>query len=102
MLLAILLAMQAFDEKVTMSEEILDLPNGKRRAVRTIHFGLGAAFYVSPDKTVAGKSVADGETWRWESHPELANIIHETIESAEKGDASSFFPLPMILKKTDR
>lgn len=94
---------QRFDTLVTVGEELLPLANGDSREVRTIHFGLGAAFYVTSDDSDAGVGGTGADRWSWTSQPNLAAAIREAIATAEgKQREARFLSLPVSLKETNK
>lgn len=94
---------QRFDTLVTVDEELLPTANGDSREVRTIHFGLGAAFYVTSDDSDAGVGGTSADGWSWTSQPNLAVAIREAIAMAEgKQREARFLSLPVSLKETNK
>jgi len=91
---------QRFDELVTVGEELRTVAEGDVREVRTIHFGLGAAFYVTGDGADAGVGHPSTEGWQWESKPALASAVREAIAMAEgKQHEARFLRLPVTVKE---
>ena len=91
---------QRFDTMVSVGEELLEFEGREPREVRTIHFGLGASFFVAADGSDAGvgRSTADG--WTWESRPALAAVVTEAIATAEgRSREARFLALPVVTKE---
>jgi len=91
---------QRFDTMVRVGEEILSTNGQEPREVRTVHFGLGASYYVSADSSDAGIGRAGAAGWSWESQPALAGAVKEAIATAEgKSRAARFLALPVATKE---
>lgn len=68
-----------FDNKITVSESIKQLPGTQSEAaVQTLWIGLGQAYYLAPNDAGFGIPSADG--WQWQSQPELSDAIQASIE----------------------
>ncbi len=94
---------QRFDTLVTVSSELLPSAGGESREVRTIHFGLGAAYYVTVDESDAGVGGGTKEGWSWRSQPDLAAAVREAIATAEgKQREARFLSLPVSTKEADK
>lgn len=94
---------QRFDTMVTVGEELRESAQGETREVRTIHFGLGASFYVAADDADAGIGRATPEGWTWQSQPELAAAVREAITTAEgRQREARFLSLPVTLKEVSK
>ncbi len=101
--MGIITEVQRFDMLVTTGEEIIEGSDGSRREVKTIHFGLGAAYYVSGDGTEAGTGASSGDGWVWESSPNLAGAIKEAIGLAEGNLMEArFLALPVSTQSEDQ
>lgn len=97
--IGILSAIQKFDAIVTVAEDIQKLDNGTTGEVRTIYFGLGAAYYLAAGGTDAGIGEPGPTGWTWQSRPELADAIREVIAAAEsQAREARFVPLPVKLR----
>lgn len=95
----ILSAIQKFDSMVTVIEDIRKLDNGDSGEVRTIYFGLGAAYYLAAGGTDAGIGEPGPTGWTWQSRPELTDAIREVIAAAEsQAKEARFVPLPVKLR----
>jgi len=92
----ILTEIQKFDTVVTVVENVRKLNDGTSGEVRTIWFGLGAAYYVSAGGKDAGVGEPNAEGWTWKSQPELAEAILEVFNAAEgRARETGFTPLPV-------
>ncbi|MBG88914.1 MAG: hypothetical protein CMO80_18710 [Verrucomicrobiales bacterium] len=94
---------QRFNTTAPTGEELHKAPNGDMREIRTIYFGLGAAYYVSADGSDAGFGKVTQDGWVWESQPELAATIREAIATAEgKSREARFLSLPVSTKEVEK
>ncbi len=92
----ILTEIQKFDTVVTVVENVRKLNDGSSGEVRTIWFGLGAAYYISAGGRDAGVGEPGAEGWTWKSQPELAEAILEVFNAAEgRARETGFTPLPV-------
>ena len=98
-LVGILAAIQKFDSSVTVVVDIRKLSDGTTGEVRTIYFGLGAAYFLAAGGTDAGVGAPEPQGWTWQSRPELADAIREVIAAAEsQAQEARFIPLPVKLQ----
>lgn len=94
---------QRFDTMVTLGEELRDPGTGEPKEVRTIHFGLGAAYYVAADDSDAGFGGATEDGWNWQSQPALAPAIREAVTTAQgKQREARFLALPVATKEVEK
>ena len=95
--LAILAVVQAFDQKVTITETLRSTDQGETYLVDTLYFGLGQAYYTGAKD--AGVGVPSNRGWQWKSFPKLKEPIRKTIAIAQgkRGDIS-FVNLPISLQ----
>ncbi len=96
--IGILTEIQKFDTVVTVVETVRELADGTSGEVRTIWFGMGAAYYVSAGGKDAGVGMPGNEGWTWNSQPELADAILEALNAAEgRARETGFTPLPVAI-----
>lgn len=101
--IGILTEIQRFDRSITTDEELLDLPEGGTLEIYTIHFGLGASYYISSDGAQGGVGVAASTGWQWEQRNELVKSIKQAIDLTKgKSMQANFLPLPVKTNKTIR
>jgi hypothetical protein len=101
--IGIITEIQRFDRLVTTGEELLTFPSGKTREIYTIHFGLGASYFVTSDGTAGGIGVNTAESWAWESKQELAASIKSAISLANGNFMEpGFLYLPVTPEQTQQ
>ena len=94
---------QQFDKTVTTGEELVELPNGDTREIYTIHFGLGASYYVTSDRNDGGVGQPSEQGWQWTSKPELTKQVEKAIALANGNSMEAgFLSLPVVTKQTER
>lgn len=97
----ILAEIQKFDTIVTVVEELRKLSGGSTGEVRTIYFGLGAAYYISAGGADAGTGLPGPDGWTWNSQPDLADAILDVLNAAEgQARETQFVALPVKLTHT--
>jgi hypothetical protein len=95
----ILDAVQKFDRKVTVFEEVRELGDGSSGIVKTLYFGLGAAYYVSEANDDAGIGRPSSSGWNWTPRPEIKKNVEAALRVIEQGGSrASFVSLPFSLK----
>ena len=95
----ILDTVQKFDRRVTVSEEIRELGDRSSGIVKTLYFGLGAAYYVSEANGDAGIGSPSSSGWNWTSKPEIREHVESALRVVEEnGSRASFVSLPFSLK----
>ncbi len=87
-----------FQESLHTAREVITLPEGETREVRTLYLGLGQAFYLSSDGTRAGVGRPGEDGWEWSSRPDLAREIHRAFSVYDNEIAPDFVRLPVTLE----
>ncbi len=101
--MGLLTEIQRFDRTVITADELLERPDGETREINTIYFGLGAAYYVTPDGNEAGVGESTSGGWRWSAQPDLAADVQFAIKMARgvSGEAA-FIGLPVSARANER
>lgn len=95
----ILDTVQKFDRRVTVFEEVRELGDGLSGIVKTLYFGLGAAYYVSEANGDAGIGWPSSSGWNWTPKPEIREDVESALRVVEQsGSRASFVSLPFTLK----
>ena len=101
--IAMITEIQRFDRVVTTGEELMNLSDGETREIYTIHFGLGASYFMTSDSTEGGIGIPAENGWQWESRPQLVSSIQRAIALASgNGVEAGFLSLPVATKQTQR
>ena len=94
----ILDTVQKFDRRVTVFEEVRELGDGSSGIVKTLYFGLGAAYYVSEAIGDAGIGRPSLSGWNWIPKPEIREDVESALRIVEQGGSrASFVSLPFSL-----
>lgn len=96
--IGILNEVNKFQREVTVTNEIRSLPDGSRAEVQTIYFGLGQAYFVTPDGRAAGVGRPTAEGWGWEPANDLATSIRQAIAIVRNDAVPSYVPLPVAIR----
>ncbi len=98
--LAILNEVNKFHSDITVTNERRKLKDGREVEVRTIYFGLGAAYYAGSEETadVAGIGTPGPDGWVWKETPEQAADIDLLIGMNKGEKVADFVPLPIEIK----
>ena len=101
--IAMITEIQRFDRVVTTGEELMNLSDGETREIYTIHFGLGASYFMTSDSKEGGVGIPAENGWQWESRPQLVSSIQRAIALASgNGVEAGFLSLPVATKQTQR
>ncbi len=101
--IGILTEIQRFDSTVTTSDELLEDGDGQTREIQTLYFGLGAAFFVTPDGEEAGVGRATAEGWTWTPQSDLAKEVQAALAMATGTSREArFLSLPVAASAGDR
>ncbi len=87
-----------FQANLYAGREVIALPEGETREVRTLYLGLGQAYYLSPDGQRAGVGTPGANGWEWSSKPELAGEIRRAFAVYDNVVAPNFMRLPVTLQ----
>ncbi len=87
-----------FQQKVTVNETVMKLPDGQEHLVKQVYLGLGQGWYVSADlkHAAVGSPAVDG--WHWTDTDEAAAITR-VISIVERKQSPALVSLPARLSK---
>lgn len=93
--IAFLAQLDKFNSGPTMVSEIKEVEPGKSLEVKTLYFGLGAAYYTDAAATYAGHGYPTLEGWKWTSvDAPTAKRIAEAISIYQNEKQPAFVSLP--------
>lgn len=102
-LVAAIAEIQRFDQVVTVSQTLITMPSGQTQEVSTIHFGLGASYFVSEDGLKSGVGGRLDGNWQWISQNSIAPEVKKAIAIADgRSVETGFISLPVTTQKTER
>jgi FtsZ-binding cell division protein ZapB len=91
-------AVNKFNNEISLNSEVRDLPNGDKAEVTTMYVGLGQAYYVGANNSIAGVGLPSENGWVWESDDKVADKIAEAIKILNNESVASYVPLPIKIK----
>ncbi|MFT4550980.1 MAG: hypothetical protein ACI9MB_004961 [Verrucomicrobiales bacterium] len=93
-LLASLIKVEKFNNKITETPLTVELPNGKKQQVDTVFFGLSIAYAInqSGEHALVGKPTAEG--WKFTERNEYAANIRRLVEVSRGEGEIEFVELP--------
>lgn len=80
---------------ITVTSEVRGLPGGTSAEVTTLYVGIGQAYYVSADATLAGVGTATDNGWVWAPVNEIAPQVAQAIAILKNEKVASFVRLPL-------
>ncbi|MEM7673996.1 MAG: DUF3450 family protein [Verrucomicrobiota bacterium] len=96
--LGILQEIDKFQTSVTTHKLLLEIDAEEEKEYSVMFYGLGTAFFVDEDLTIAGFGSPSPEGWVWTSNNLLAERIFDAIEIAERKKLAEFIPLPVTIQ----
>jgi predicted RNase H-like nuclease (RuvC/YqgF family) len=86
-----------FNAAITTSTAIREL-NGTEVEVKEIYLGLGQAYYVNNDGTMAGSGIPGAGGWDWQAVNQRAPEIMKIFQIIDGEGVAEFIPLPFEVK----
>jgi FtsZ-binding cell division protein ZapB len=84
-----------FNREITVTSEVRTLADGNVAEVTAIYIGLGQAYYIGANGTVAGVGRPSQDDWIWESANEVADKIADAVAILKNEKVAGFIPLPV-------
>ena len=97
-IVAILNEADRFNSAITMAVELRKTAEGNERQVQVIYLGLGQAYFVDQNNTIAGRGAPGSEGWMWSFNNGLAPKIRKIIGIYENGLPAEFVSIPVEIK----
>ncbi|BET66693.1 hypothetical protein ASA1KI_16110 [Opitutales bacterium ASA1] len=98
-LAALLAQIEKFGSGLSLLSEIRTLADGEAREVKTLYFGMGAAFFADASGTVAGYGSATPSGWEWKAaEGDAAVRIADAIAIHESTKPPAFVSLPVEIR----
>lgn len=93
-ILAAIIKVEKFNNKITETPLTIELSNGKKQQVDTVFFGLSIAYAInqSGEYALVGKPTAEG--WRFTERNEYASAIRRLVEVTRGDGEIEFVELP--------
>ena len=87
-----------FNGTLTQTNESREISEGKTVEVRTLYWGLAAAYYVDATGAYAGIGYPTAEGWEWPRIDNVGADIKLLIDVYEGSEAIQFIPVPARIK----
>lgn len=88
-----------FNSNINLLSEIRDLGNGRTVEVKTLYFGLAAAYFADASLTTAGYGSPGPQGWEWKpAEPATAQQIGLAIAMHENTRPPAFVELPVVIR----
>lgn len=95
--IGILNEVNKFNQEITVSREVRELPGGETAEVRTLYLGLAQGYYVTSGGDVAGVGQPGPEGWTWVAANDLAGEITTAIAILDNEKPPAYVPLPVTI-----
>lgn len=96
--IGILNEVNKFNREITVSSEVLTLPDGASAEVTALYIGIGKAYYVSRNGSAAGIGTASPDGWVWQPANGDAQQIANAIAILKNEQMASFVKLPIAIE----
>jgi hypothetical protein len=93
--IGILNEVNKFNREITVTSEVRTLADGNVAEVTAIYIGLGQAYYIGANGTVAGIGRPSEDGWSWEPANEVADKIADAVAILKNEKVAGFIPLPI-------
>jgi len=98
-IISLLQNIEYFNNVVTPASELQTLENGEIIEVKTLYLGLAQAYYVDPNREIAGFGYpVIGEGWKWTEKNEIAENIGNLVEVSDNRRPAEFIEVPVEIK----
>ena len=87
-----------FNSAISMAIEFRKDAGGKERQVQVVYLGLGQAYFVDQNNTIAGTGLPGLEGWVWSLNNDLATKIRKVIDIYENRRPAEFVSVPVEIK----
>jgi hypothetical protein len=96
--LGILNEVNKFNRGIEMTSEVRTLPDGTVAEVTALYVGLGQAYYVGANGTIAGVGRPSEDGWTWEPANDVAAQVAEAVAILKNEKGASFVLLPVTVQ----
>jgi hypothetical protein len=87
-----------FNGEISVASEVRALRNGTTAEVTALYVGIGQAYYVGANDTVAGVGTATAEGWTWTPANESAAEIARAVAILKNEEVAGFVQLPIWIE----
>jgi hypothetical protein len=93
--IGILNEVNKFDREITVTSEVRTMTDGSAAEVAALYVGLGQAYYVGANGTVAGVGRPSENGWKWEPVADAAGPIADATAILKNEKVADFVLLPV-------
>ncbi len=98
---SLLAALNKAQGEVTVLNERRELPGGKAAEVTAIYLGLGQAYYVGANGTIAGRGTSGPGGWTWTAANDIAEKVALAVAIYRNEEAATFVQLPVVIQNEE-
>lgn len=97
-IVGILNEVDKFNREMSLTSEVRNLSDGSSVEVAAMYIGIGQAYFVSANQTVAGIGTAIDNKWVWIEDNQPAKDIADAISIMKNEKVAEFIKLPLEIK----
>lgn len=86
------------NRNISVTSEVRSLPDGTSAEVTTLYIGVGKAYYVGANNSIAGIGTASDDGWEWEPANEAAPQVAQAVAILNNEQVAAFIQLPIEIK----
>lgn len=94
----ILNEMGKFGREISLASEIRDAGDGVQVEVTTMYLGFGQAYYVNPERGIAGVGRPGTDGWVWNMQPDIAAAVQQAIAIYRNELPAAYVRLPLEVR----
>lgn len=87
-----------FNREITVTSEVRSLADGNSAEVTALYLGIGPAFYVGANGTIAGAGTSSDTGWLWTPADRYAAQVAGAVAILNNEQPASFVKLPVEIK----
>lgn len=96
--IGILNEVNKFNREITVTSEVHKMADGSSAEVTALYVGLGQAYYIGANGTVAGVGRPSEDGWSWEEANDSAGKIAEAVAILKNEKVAGFVSLPVKIQ----
>ena len=93
----ILTALDRFNREITESRETIVMPDGSEAEYTTVYIGLGQAYFLDREETVAGVGIPGPEGWTWTVREDAVVPVVELVKVVRNETPAKYVELPVVI-----
>ena len=93
----ILTALDRFNREITESRETIVMPDGSEAEYTTVYIGLGQAYFLDREETVAGVGIPGPEGWTWTVREDAVAPVVELVKVVRNETPAKYVELPVVI-----